>query len=581
MNQGDTVTPIPDLQQVRADTMDKGNQSSKKSDRASGVRPKLKQPSNHTRQQVPVAPAQAFRRVSDQSPSEANPGDLLTLQQAMGNRFVQGMLDSPSELGSPGVVQRWKWPWEKSKPKTEAERKREEREKQQKALKKFKNKGPYPKTAKGKLLQPSTKMGGFNARYDPSSQKLSIVVNLAMTFLNGLKIQGNRVTANDTSFNKAATQINKLARKLRGKKRTEFLAQVKKDWQWTGAGDPRISSWMNEYKTTVQNAWGSGGTGFKFQSTNPGWEKQYAYVDMVVNTTNVTAKPDGTVPAVPKEKKPVHCQGKIYKTPDDNTDYGAAVAAGRANVPTDQTLYLGSGQLRSKSKSGSYQIPFASGKTELSNNLKAGLRKFIISYQAPAGGTGTRIDITGRSSTVGDKTEEGRKKNLKLSQDRAKTVADFLKTEVVEGSTLRNAAIRIKTATGVGSTGATKDKSWQRVDLVIGGGLQQNVALHEFGHMIGLGDEYASTPKKDAHGNIVRDAEGNQVTRGLISGTGGDVGDKSEHHALSNKMGTGNSVFENNENLMSMGNTIKKQHYATFMEALHTVTKSNKWKVAS
>ena len=44
-------------------------------------------------------------------------------------------------------------------------------------------------------------------------------------------------------------------------------------------------------------------------------------------------------------------------------------------------------------------------------------------------------------------------------------------------------------------------------------------------------------------------------------------------------MGVGGSVYENNDNIMSLGNTIRPQHYATFMEALRTVTSITEWRM--
>jgi hypothetical protein len=203
----------------------------------------------------------------------------------------------------------------------------------------------------------------------------------------------------------------------------------------------------------------------------------------------------------------------------------------------------------------------------------------IISFQAPAGSTGSTIDITGRSSTTGEDTERGRERNAELATQRAEAVANYLRTTVVEGRNLENVAWRIHSTTSEGTAGASESDYWQRVDVVFAGGEGQNVAAHEFGHMIGLGDEYASTPERDALGNIVTDAEGDAVTRGLISGTGGDVGEATEHDQLGRDMGVGGSVYENDNSMMSLGSTIRPQHYATFMKALHEVTNITDWQL--
>jgi hypothetical protein len=82
--------------------------------------------------------------------------------------------------------------------------------------------------------------------------------------------------------------------------------------------------------------------------------------------------------------------------------------------------------------------------------------------------------------------------------------------------------------------------------------------------MLGLLDEYASDPTR---------------TQGVIGGTGQPVGTVHPQDARSTAAGLGNSVYENNDNLMSLGSTIRSPQYVTFMEALRTVTGSNEWRL--
>jgi hypothetical protein len=88
-----------------------------------------------------------------------------------------------------------------------------------------------------------------------------------------------------------------------------------------------------------------------------------------------------------------------------------------------------------------------------------------------------------------------------------------------------------------------------------------------------------NTPERDRNGKPKKDENGDESSRGLISGTGGDVGSTSGHNALATEMGLGGSVRENNANIMSLGSTILPQHYATFMSALHTISGINDWRV--
>ncbi|MBW4522664.1 MAG: OmpA family protein [Scytolyngbya sp. HA4215-MV1] len=435
-------------------------------------------------------------------------------------------------------------------------------------LRQFREHGAYPADAIGKMITPKTGMGGFNARYDPTSMILTITVNIAMTFVDGLKIEGNRVKAEDPGLQPLADAANR----LRGAKRQETFERIRLNWHWNGQED----AWMQTYRQTVSNAWSSAGTGLVFRSTKPNWDSQLAKVQVVVNTWKDTPATGGGAAGAPAPAgavQPVHCHARILKTKDSNTDVNAEVGPGSATDATDQTLTLGSGQAITEEKKLSTSIFFGSGSTRLNSDARDTLRRFIISFQAPAGGSGSNLTILGHANTRGGTPEQ----NQKISETRANVVADFLKTTQVEGKTLANAATRMTSVTGGGTTGADEGDEWRRVDITVAGGQGQNVAAHEFGHMIGLDDEYASTPKRNKAGKIVKDKDGSPVSRGLISGTGGEVGDPTATNPLAKDVGLGGSVYENNDNVMSLGNTVRPQHYATFMQALHEVSSLTEW----
>ena len=489
---------------------------------------------------------------------EARAQNLLALQQAIGNRGVQRLVQrDPKDGGAPGGAP----------PDPDAALPED--------LRTFRTKGPTPADATGTTIAPSTGSGGFNARYDPASMVLSITLNIGMNFIDGMKINGNQVTAVQNSMDRSAIQINKMLSQLHGEKKTKALEQVREQWTWTGAGDPRITAWMASYRGNVMGAWSSAGTGIVFQGSRKGWDSQLAKVNVVVNTQNVTSLAAGA--AIPGPQ-PVHCKADIYKTPDEDV-FGAQVTPPDAATGSPEKLELGSGQVVAESHLLRQGVLFGNNSSTLSSGAKERLKKWIISFQATPGTPGNSIAITGHANSTGDKTEAGRERNLSLSFERAQAVESFLKATSVEGSLLRNAETRINAVAGVGTTDAGEEAKWRRVDIVVGSGQGQNIAAHEFGHMLGLADEYASTPKKDASGNIILDAKGNQQTRGLISGTGDDVGTKTGHDALATSMGLGGSVNENNDNIMSLGSTIRPQHYATFMQALHTVTGITDWQL--
>jgi hypothetical protein len=62
----------------------------------------------------------------------------------------------------------------------------------------------------------------------------------------------------------------------------------------------------------------------------------------------------------------------------------------------------------------------------------------------------------------------------------------------------------------------------------------------------------------------------------LITGTGNPPGTPVAHHDVNNnRLGDqqiDGAVAENNDNIMSLGNTVRPQHYSTFHNALQIVT---------
>lgn len=82
------------------------------------------------------------------------------------------------------------------------------------------------------------------------------------------------------------------------------------------------------------------------------------------------------------------------------------------------------------------------------------------------------------------------------------------------------------------------------------GGVEQRAAVHEFGHMIGLGDEYEgkATPR---HSASFQAAGGEEIATG------------------------------DDDRIMSGGETVLAEHYITFLEAIRTVTGVEEWTYAT
>lgn len=107
--------------------------------------------------------------------------------------------------------------------------------------------------------------------------------------------------------------------------------------------------------------------------------------------------------------------------------------------------------------------------------------KFIADYLRRMNVPKFKLNVIGHASRTGKEPV-----NLKFSQARAQAVADQLTAFGVTNHTM--------TVKGLGSAGATPHGSWRKVDIVptLEPGFKnvQDITLHEFGHMLGLDDEY-------------------------------------------------------------------------------------------
>ena len=84
----------------------------------------------------------------------------------------------------------------------------------------------------------------------------------------------------------------------------------------------------------------------------------------------------------------------------------------------------------------------------------------------------------------------------------------------------------------------------------LGASMPQVSAIHEFGHMLGLDDEYLTKDRNDSdidHAVLVKNALGKEISR------------------------------TDSDGAMSVGNTIEKQHYVTLLEALKAATGLSEW----
>ena len=158
------------------------------------------------------------------------------------------------------------------------------------------------------------------------------------------------------------------------------------------------------------------------------------------------------------------------------------------------------------------------------------------------------VKIVGHASNTGQNPY-----NLKLSEKRAKAVEDVLKTGGVTNHNLLPSA--------VGETGAKAGPEWRKVEIipsVVAGYVNAfDTFPHEFGHMLGLGDEYqtATSPGLTTHYDLVKKAFGKEYAD-IVAKRGASGGGT-----------TGQSAI-----VMDVGQDLRIYDYVTFWSALAETT---------
>ena len=398
--------------------------------------------------------------------------------------------------------------------------------------------------------------GGFSAMLLPRAELLSIYVQAKVNFHSGLQMDpggsGNVVvrttgkTSKDSRLQAAADHANS---NLDAAGKAAFVAS----FTWTPQEVTDGMAALNTQLRVVEDLWSYQ---HSFFVDKDGWRDVRARVAVTINASQGTAV-DGAD----------HLSIMPVKTPDDWSRIGATVYSQGDVTTTANQMIIDDDKLSGLNKTNflHHRINFATGSSELTQDSKDLLDMIIIRHRDDNtrlradrnrsnddidNGVLNKFNLVGHASSVG--SEES---NETLAGDRIKAVSDYL-----TAGGLDQAATRIETD-NKGEEGATEDESWQRVDVIIGSGERQHTLSHEFGHVFGLQDEYATD------------------TGSGLSGTGSNAGTVVAHDDLATGIGADNATAENNDGIMSMGNEIRGQHYATFGYAIKTLSGISEWKL--
>lgn len=401
---------------------------------------------------------------------------------------------------------------------------------------------------------PTTNIGGFSATYNTGAQLLDINTDCKYDFHNGLTINNaGTVVVNPSGYSSKDARLTNAANTANTTMTPVQRAAFVQQFTWT---IPEIIMGMlqlNQQLSIASDLWSYQ---HSFYINKEGWKDIRARVRVNLNGSlgAPTAGSD-------------HLRIRMVKTPPNSAASGSAAAVSTAgNVQNNvNQMTLDSSKLTGLNNFNFLQrsVTFDNDSDEISADQQTFLTQLIATHQddnqrllndGNAANDSVSNNVLNEFKLVGHASSSGSDShNADLAERRVDAVKTFL-----EDNGLHHSNSRIKTD-NQGETGASDDASWRRVDIIIGSGEAQHTIAHEFGHVFGLRDEYAT-------GN-----------NSLISGTGSPAGTQVGHDQLSTSLGADNATAENNDGIMSLGNEVRPQHYSTFGEALRTATGVPEW----
>lgn len=359
-------------------------------------------------------------------------------------------------------------------------------------------------------LRAPTGVGGFQASYDPAGGVESIRIGGGVTFKDGMKLERGRAVPLHDNAKHSARIIN-------GSPPADRAAAVAK-WQWTPA---QKADWLKRLESVVEGFWSRR---FQFHSTKDYWEDLGATAVVDIDMKDGPKGPDD------------HLSLQTIKVPDD-VALGVGVVQSGGRGPKDNKMTLGSSDVAGRTDNFlQSSLEFEPGQAMLMPAYEKKLKMLAIRFKA-----GTKdppmlcFEVEGEGATPAIQAE--------LTELRISMIRETLRQNGMDVG-------RMMFMEGGKGTSAS---------LTVGDGKAQAVAIHEFGHALGLMDEYAVDKG------------------GELSGVKEKAGDKSRHDSLARKVGLPGSVHENNDGLMSLGSAMRPSYGSTFLWALREISGSDRW----
>jgi hypothetical protein len=297
-------------------------------------------------------------------------------------------------------------------------------------------------------------------------------------------------------------------------------------WQWT---DGEKTTFLADFETAVKSVWHRD---YEFHCTKRYWEDLGSVVNVNVRVHAGDTNDDD------------HMELHTYKIASGAPAGGVGVVSSRRGHEHGNEMTLNSTDVSPRSDIALTRTAhFDAGAATYSGNGAAVAQGFggdFINQGGPRCGT-CGAEITELAGTDIHVRVQGSGAD---PQANAQARFTALTADMVTGG-MTDAATRCKFEYAGEGDEAT---------MVVGGGAQQIVAAHEAGHMFGLADEYTNP----------------------FGGTGQAPGSAVDGQ-LGSTQGLPGAVSENTDSIMSVGNAVKPQHYATFLEALKHITAMDEW----
>ncbi len=439
--------------------------------------------------------------------------------------------------------------------------------------------------------------GGFDAVYYTEAENLNIEVRGKTNFIDGLSMSNtNEITSNDRYLNDLAGVVNFIDDK-------NLKSEVVNAYTWTEDEKKTASENFKKRLEESVGIWGAGAK-YTFVVDKPCWEDVKAKVEFNIDVEEI-GNADFNNPGSGTRD---HIQVKLVKNPDfevindletkileaaeaaaekkqvsidDNPEYTTTANVSFDNKVTltnfdlndtpNDNFSIGRSNLRRR-------VFFDNNKWKLTREHKRILDGVIEDFKS-----GDNIRENNKITLMGYASKPGTAEyNLMIADKRLDEVYNYLKTKGLTNIDERKEQVNYGD-TRAEMYGDEFEESFRRVEIVIGSGELQNTVAHELGHVFQLDDEYVTPEGEKGSGRpLGKVIDHNSMAEDI--GVGTVLGNRWTNWLpgwtkalIRNTTGEGVRA-EDSDNIMSMGNVVRKQHYGPFGKALNKLT-GKMWKI--